>query len=315
MLLLQLLAIAAAKSDVDGTPVQLKKRGMYRSKTASWSQGIIPYRLHKSLNTNQRLLIRQAMDMLERDSRGGVQFIEQLNLSARQPYVLTSCYHPHGPFLLIRSTTSKMEDVEGVMDEDEDADGRIRRKIRSYLTNLRIRKRISKKIDGATRKPVISSIPVAEPLDKSGAHTRKKTIRYHLICSSFDSTMLMLESCFDRSILSVSRSISTVRASTKENAQHQKSASAYGVSWATLGCSTHLFYNQMAISPYASMGTVLHELMHVLGFEHEHQRGNRDQHVTVKRSVKRWNILNYMDEWQNLLRYTFSNLCCQKLFL
>lgn len=60
-----------------------------------------------------------------------------------------------------------------------------------------------------------------------------------------------------------------------------------------------MFYNQMAIYPRATIGMVLHELMHVLGFEHEHQRAVRDQFVTIK-----WprNPLRLYHEWHNGIR-------------
>lgn len=36
------------------------------------------------------------------------------------------------------------------------------------------------------------------------------------------------------------------------------------------------------------MGSAMHELMHALGFHHEHCRQDRNQHVTVKRTGRNY---------------------------
>lgn len=107
------------------TPVvHLAKRGCFQRQTTRWPQGIVPYQMHPALNDNQRLMIRQAMDVLEFYSARGVQFVEQsLALKARQPFLLSACYHPgtNVPFLLIRSTRSgdHMDALSGAVAEND----------------------------------------------------------------------------------------------------------------------------------------------------------------------------------------------------
>jgi hypothetical protein len=47
-----------------------------------------------------------------------------------------------------------------------------------------------------------------------------------------------------------------------------------------------LIVQHVYISDKAIVGHVMHELLHVLGFAHEHQRDDRDEYVTVENELK-----------------------------
>merc|ERR1719412_2795235 len=52
-----------------------------------------------------------------------------------------------------------------------------------------------------------------------------------------------------------------------------------------------LYFNELVVKDDINLGTALHELFHVLGRPHEHQRPNRDEYIDIK-----WNqITSDMD--------------------
>lgn len=81
---------------------------------------------------------------------------------------------------------------------------------------------------------------------------------------------------------------------------------------ATVGMRNHAG-NTLLLSPrcFSTRGFLLHQLMHVLGFYHEHTRTDRDNYIDVERRnivppVAQKNFLSYTDPQQNGLGFAYD---------